>query len=50
DAYTEAQKAENIKNEDVGGMLLENSKDLENLRTKKLEPCADGTLSLNGRS
>ncbi|GJY16855.1 putative reverse transcriptase domain-containing protein [Tanacetum coccineum] len=41
---------ENIKNEDVGGMLLENSKDLEKLRTEKLEPRADGTLCLNGRS
>ncbi|GJT27539.1 putative reverse transcriptase domain-containing protein [Tanacetum coccineum] len=40
----------NIKNEDVGGMLLENSKDPEKLRTEKLEPCADGTLCLNGRS
>ncbi|GJX80243.1 putative reverse transcriptase domain-containing protein [Tanacetum coccineum] len=49
-AQTEAQKPENIKNEDVGGMLIENSKDLEKLRTEKLEPCADGTLCLNGRS
>ncbi|GKA92291.1 putative reverse transcriptase domain-containing protein [Tanacetum coccineum] len=39
-----------IKNEDVGGMLLENSKDSEKLRTEKLEPHADGTLCLNGRS
>ncbi|GJS63343.1 putative reverse transcriptase domain-containing protein [Tanacetum coccineum] len=30
--------------EDVGGMLVENSKDPEKLRTEKLEPCADGTL------
>ncbi|GJR36195.1 putative reverse transcriptase domain-containing protein [Tanacetum coccineum] len=44
------RKPENIKNEDVGGMLLENSKDPEKLRTDKLEPCADGTLCLNGRS
>ncbi|GJU35070.1 putative reverse transcriptase domain-containing protein [Tanacetum coccineum] len=35
DAQTEAQKPENIKNEDVGGMLVENSKDSEKLRTKK---------------
>ncbi|GKB96561.1 putative reverse transcriptase domain-containing protein [Tanacetum coccineum] len=47
---TEAQKPENIKNEDVGGMLLENSKDPEKFRTKKLEPRADGTLCFNGRS
>nr|GEX95204.1 putative reverse transcriptase domain-containing protein [Tanacetum cinerariifolium] len=31
-------------------MLIENSKDPEILRTKKLEPHADGTLCLNGRS
>ncbi|GKA57923.1 hypothetical protein Tco_0757111 [Tanacetum coccineum] len=37
-------------NEDFGGMLIENSKDLEKLRTEKLEPRADGTLCLNGRS
>ncbi|GJU99564.1 putative reverse transcriptase domain-containing protein [Tanacetum coccineum] len=49
-AVTEAQKPENIKNEDVGGMLIENSKDPEKLRTKKLEPRTDGTLCLNGRS
>nr|GEZ26453.1 reverse transcriptase domain-containing protein [Tanacetum cinerariifolium] len=49
-AQTEARKLENIKNEDVGGMLVENSKDLEKLRTEKLEPCADRTLCLNGRS
>ncbi|GJY74265.1 putative reverse transcriptase domain-containing protein [Tanacetum coccineum] len=41
---TEARKPENIKNEDVGGMLLENSKDPEKLRTKKLEPHVDGTM------
>ncbi|GJW54201.1 putative reverse transcriptase domain-containing protein [Tanacetum coccineum] len=47
---TEARKPENIKNEDVGGMLIENSKDPEKLRTEKLEPRADGTLCLNGKS
>ncbi|GJX13569.1 putative reverse transcriptase domain-containing protein [Tanacetum coccineum] len=47
---TEARKLENIKNEDVGGMLVENSKNPEAIRTKKLEPRADGTLCLNGRS
>ncbi|GKA41867.1 putative reverse transcriptase domain-containing protein [Tanacetum coccineum] len=47
---TEAQKPENVKNEDVGGMLLENSKDSEKFRTKKLEPRVDGTLCFNGRS
>nr|GEZ49984.1 putative reverse transcriptase domain-containing protein [Tanacetum cinerariifolium] len=47
---TKARKPKNIKNEDVGGMLVENSKDPEKLRTEKLEPRADGTLCLNGRS
>ncbi|GJY50054.1 putative reverse transcriptase domain-containing protein [Tanacetum coccineum] len=47
---TEAQKPENIKNKDIGGMLIENSKDPKKLRTEKLEPRADGTLCLNGRS
>ncbi|GJX56638.1 putative reverse transcriptase domain-containing protein [Tanacetum coccineum] len=47
---TEARKPENIKNEDVGGMLVENAKNLEAIRTEKLEPRADGTLCLNGRS
>ncbi|GJS33190.1 putative reverse transcriptase domain-containing protein [Tanacetum coccineum] len=47
---TEARKPENIKNEDVGGMLVENSKDPEKLRTEKLEPRADGTLCFNGKS
>ncbi|GJV25135.1 putative reverse transcriptase domain-containing protein [Tanacetum coccineum] len=49
-AQTEARKPENIKNKDVGGMLIENSKDPEKLRTEKLEPRADGTLCLNDRS
>ncbi|GKB08763.1 putative reverse transcriptase domain-containing protein, partial [Tanacetum coccineum] len=38
DAQTEARKPKNIKNEDVGGMLVENSKDPEKLRTEKLDP------------
>ncbi|GJW24344.1 putative reverse transcriptase domain-containing protein, partial [Tanacetum coccineum] len=49
-AQTEARKLENIKNEDVGGMLIKNSKDPEKLRTEKLEPRADGTLCLNDKS
>ncbi|GJT10432.1 putative reverse transcriptase domain-containing protein [Tanacetum coccineum] len=40
----------NIKNEDVGGMLLENAKDPEKVRSEKLEPRVDGTLCLNSRS
>ncbi|GKE16359.1 putative reverse transcriptase domain-containing protein, partial [Tanacetum coccineum] len=50
DAQTEAQKPENIKNEDVRGMLVENSKDPEKFRMEKLEPRVDGTLCFNGRS
>ncbi|GKF92315.1 putative reverse transcriptase domain-containing protein, partial [Tanacetum coccineum] len=49
-AQTEARKPDNIKNEDVGGMLVENAKNPEAIRTEKLEPRADGTLCLNGRS
>ncbi|GKE05447.1 putative reverse transcriptase domain-containing protein, partial [Tanacetum coccineum] len=37
-------------NEDVGGMLVENAKNPEAIRTEKLEPRVDGTLCLNGRS
>ncbi|GKC85155.1 putative reverse transcriptase domain-containing protein, partial [Tanacetum coccineum] len=40
----EAQKPENLKNEDVGGMIR------KNIPKEKLEPRADGTLYLNGRS
>ncbi|GJS11930.1 putative reverse transcriptase domain-containing protein [Tanacetum coccineum] len=49
EAQTEARKPENIKSEDVGGMLVKNSKDPEKHRMEKLEPRADGTLCLNGR-
>ncbi|GJS70047.1 putative reverse transcriptase domain-containing protein [Tanacetum coccineum] len=48
--HTEARKPENIKNEDVGGMLIENAKFPEAIRGQKLEPRADGTLCLNGQS
>nr|GEU88209.1 hypothetical protein [Tanacetum cinerariifolium] len=37
-------KPENLKNEDVGGMIR------KDIPKKKLEPRADGTLCLNGRS
>ncbi|GJX80656.1 putative reverse transcriptase domain-containing protein [Tanacetum coccineum] len=50
DAQTEARKPENLKSEDVGGMLIENSKDPEKPRKEKLEPRADGTLCFNNRS
>ncbi|GJR39593.1 putative reverse transcriptase domain-containing protein [Tanacetum coccineum] len=46
----EARKPENLKSEDVGGMLIENSKDPEKPRKEKLEPRADGTMCLNNRS
>ncbi|GJY84723.1 putative reverse transcriptase domain-containing protein, partial [Tanacetum coccineum] len=49
-AQTEARKLENIKSEDVGGMLIENAKFPEAIREQKLEPRTDGTLCLNGRS
>nr|GFC83568.1 putative reverse transcriptase domain-containing protein [Tanacetum cinerariifolium] len=52
-AQTEARKPENIKKEDVedvGGLLVENSRDPEKVRMERLEPRTDGTLCLNGRS
>nr|GEU73315.1 putative reverse transcriptase domain-containing protein [Tanacetum cinerariifolium] len=49
-AQTEAQKPKNIKNEDVGGMLVENAKNPEAIKEQKWEPRADGTQCLNGRS
>ncbi|GJW65758.1 putative reverse transcriptase domain-containing protein [Tanacetum coccineum] len=50
EAQIEARKPENLKSEDVRGMLIENSKDPEKPRKEKLEPRADGTLCLNNRS
>ncbi|GJU32598.1 putative reverse transcriptase domain-containing protein [Tanacetum coccineum] len=44
EAQIDAQKPENIKNEDVGGMIR------KDIPKEKLEPHADGTLCLNGRS
>ncbi|GJW59469.1 putative reverse transcriptase domain-containing protein [Tanacetum coccineum] len=41
---TKAQKPENLKNEDVGGMIR------KDIPKEKLEPRADRTLCLNGRS
>nr|GEZ26330.1 hypothetical protein [Tanacetum cinerariifolium] len=40
----------NIKNEDVGRMLVKNGKNPEAIRERKLEPRADGTQCLNDRS
>ncbi|GKG17384.1 hypothetical protein Tco_0362341 [Tanacetum coccineum] len=44
EAQIEAQKPENIKNEDVEGMIR------KDIPKERLEPRADGTLCLNGRS
>ncbi|GJT08759.1 putative reverse transcriptase domain-containing protein [Tanacetum coccineum] len=44
EAQIEAQKPENLMNEDIGGMIR---KDVPKVR---LEPLADGTLCLHGRS
>ncbi|GJX28528.1 hypothetical protein Tco_0236607 [Tanacetum coccineum] len=43
EAQTEARKPENLKSEDVGGMLIENSKDPEKPKKEKLEPHAQLT-------
>nr|GEY58379.1 putative reverse transcriptase domain-containing protein [Tanacetum cinerariifolium] len=48
-AQTEARKPKNINKEDYEVMLVENSRDPEKVRKKKLEPRTDGTLCLNGR-
>ncbi|GKA28227.1 putative reverse transcriptase domain-containing protein [Tanacetum coccineum] len=46
EAQNEARKPKNLKAEDVGGMLVETSREPENLRKEKLEPRADETLCL----
>nr|GEZ43084.1 reverse transcriptase domain-containing protein [Tanacetum cinerariifolium] len=43
-AQIEALKPENLKKEDVGGMIR------TDIPKERLEPCADGTLCLNGKS
>nr|GEX18318.1 reverse transcriptase domain-containing protein [Tanacetum cinerariifolium] len=50
EAQTKAMKPENLKSEDVGGMLIENSKDPEKPKKEKLELHADETLCLNNRT
>nr|GEX86494.1 putative reverse transcriptase domain-containing protein [Tanacetum cinerariifolium] len=50
EAQTKEMKPENLKSEDVRGMLIENSKDPEKPRKEKLEPRADETLCLNKKS
>nr|GFB24435.1 putative reverse transcriptase domain-containing protein [Tanacetum cinerariifolium] len=49
-AQTEVRKPENLKKEDVGGMLIENSKDPEKFKKEKLEPRTDRTLCFNNKS
>nr|GEV12937.1 putative ribonuclease H-like domain-containing protein [Tanacetum cinerariifolium] len=49
-AHTKAMKPENLKSEDVEGMLIENSKDPEKPRKEKLEPRTDRMLCLNNKS
>ncbi|GKF78103.1 hypothetical protein Tco_0230573 [Tanacetum coccineum] len=44
EAQIEAQKPENIINEDVGGMIR------RDIPKERLEPCIDGTLCLHIRS
>ncbi|GKG05327.1 hypothetical protein Tco_0325413, partial [Tanacetum coccineum] len=43
-AQIEALKPENLENKDVGGMIR------KDISKEKLEPRADGTLCLHGRS
>ncbi|GJS70860.1 putative reverse transcriptase domain-containing protein [Tanacetum coccineum] len=50
EAQTKARKPENLEAEDVGGMLVETSRESENPRKEKLEPRANETLCLNNRS
>ncbi|GJR23428.1 putative reverse transcriptase domain-containing protein [Tanacetum coccineum] len=49
-AQTEARKPENLKAEDVGGMLVETPGESENPKKEKLEPRADITLCLRNKS
>ncbi|GKB03560.1 putative reverse transcriptase domain-containing protein [Tanacetum coccineum] len=50
EAQTEARKPKNVMSEDVGGILIEASRELGKLRKEKLEPRADGMQCLNNRS
>nr|GEX68170.1 putative reverse transcriptase domain-containing protein [Tanacetum cinerariifolium] len=49
-AQTGARKQENLEAKDVGGMLAETSRELENPRKEKFEPHTDRTLCLNNKS
>nr|GEY81398.1 hypothetical protein [Tanacetum cinerariifolium] len=47
---TAAMAKAEASREDVGSMLVKNSRDPKKVRTEKLEPRTDATLCLNGRS
>ncbi|GJV68553.1 putative reverse transcriptase domain-containing protein [Tanacetum coccineum] len=49
-SITEVRKPENLKSEDVGGMLVETLRETENPRKEKLESRTDETLFLRNRS
>nr|GEZ36794.1 putative reverse transcriptase domain-containing protein [Tanacetum cinerariifolium] len=49
-ALSRKEQIKPLQSEDVGGMLIENSKDPEKPRKEKLEPRVDGTLCLNNKS
>ncbi|GJS30086.1 putative reverse transcriptase domain-containing protein [Tanacetum coccineum] len=50
DALSRKERIKPLLAEDVGGMLVETSRESENPRKEKLEPRADRTLCLNNRS
>ncbi|GJZ14750.1 putative reverse transcriptase domain-containing protein [Tanacetum coccineum] len=50
DTLSRKERIKLLRAEDVGGMLVETSRESENPRKEKLEPRADGTLCLNNRS
>nr|GEW36992.1 putative reverse transcriptase domain-containing protein [Tanacetum cinerariifolium] len=50
EAQTEARKTEKLEAKDVGGMLVETSRESKNHKKEKLEPHVDGTLCLNNKS
>ncbi|GJY43336.1 putative reverse transcriptase domain-containing protein [Tanacetum coccineum] len=49
EVQTEARKPENLRAEDMRGMLVETPGELENPRKEKLEPRADETLCLRNK-
>nr|GEV57162.1 putative reverse transcriptase domain-containing protein [Tanacetum cinerariifolium] len=49
EAQTKERKLEYLEAEDVGGLLVDTSRESENPRKEKLEPRADETLCLNNK-